>query len=30
MAKDGIHFNPAGCRFTANAFAAKIAEHYLD
>jgi len=30
IAKDGIHFNPAGCRLTASAVAAKIAEHYLD
>jgi lysophospholipase L1-like esterase len=30
IAKDGIHFNPAGCRLTANAVAARIAEHYLD
>jgi lysophospholipase L1-like esterase len=30
IAKDGIHFNPAGCRVTANAVAAKIAEHYLE
>jgi lysophospholipase L1-like esterase len=26
IAKDGIHLNPQGCRFTANAVAAKIAE----
>ena len=30
IAKDGIHFNPAGCRFTAQAAAAKISERYLD
>jgi lysophospholipase L1-like esterase len=30
IAKDGIHFNPAGCRLTASAVASKIAELYLD
>lgn len=30
IAKDGIHFNPAGCRFTASAVAAEIANHYLE
>ncbi|MBW2288347.1 MAG: hypothetical protein JRG80_01645 [Deltaproteobacteria bacterium] len=30
IAKDGIHFNPAGCRLTANVVADKIAEHYLE
>jgi len=30
IAKDGIHFNPAGCRLTANSVAAAIEEHYLD
>jgi lysophospholipase L1-like esterase len=30
IAKDGIHFNPAGCRLTANAVTARIAEDYLD
>jgi lysophospholipase L1-like esterase len=30
IAKDGIHFNPAGCRLTADSVAAAIATHYLD
>jgi lysophospholipase L1-like esterase len=30
IAKDGIHFNPAGCRLTASAVATRIAEDYLD
>jgi len=30
IAKDGIHLNPAGCRFTAHAVAATVAGRYLD
>jgi lysophospholipase L1-like esterase len=30
IARDGIHFGPAGCRFAARVVAAKIAELYLE
>jgi lysophospholipase L1-like esterase len=30
IARDGIHFGPAGCRFVARVVAAKLAELYLD
>lgn len=30
IAKDGIHFNPEGCRLTASAVATRIADHYLE
>jgi len=30
IARDGIHFGPAGCRFVARVVAAKLADLYLD
>jgi lysophospholipase L1-like esterase len=30
IARDGIHFGPAGCRFVARVVAAKLAKLYLE